>query len=112
MTKLPLEKACEFLRDLCDTVVIMMGKEGCLIGHGADKIRMPAFEMSKPVDSTGAGDLFISGFLHGLLRGDPLEKCAFYGTIAGSAIIKEIGAELSKQGWEEVKKKINDLGVS
>ncbi|AEV84570.1 sugar kinase [Actinoplanes sp. SE50] len=36
------------------------------------------------VDSNGAGDAFVSGFLFGHLAGEPLETCLRYGAIAGA----------------------------
>ena len=42
----------------------------------------PAFPVT-PVDTTGAGDLFASGFLHAYLEGYSLEQCARLGALAG-----------------------------
>ena len=44
------------------------------------------------VDTTGAGDLFASGFLFGFTNNYSIEKCGFLGNKAASEIIKYIGA--------------------
>ncbi|MEU8356529.1 PfkB family carbohydrate kinase [Nonomuraea sp. NPDC048882] len=45
----------------------------------------PAAPLPGPVaDSNGAGDAFVSGFLYGSLRGEPLERCVRLGAIAGA----------------------------
>ena len=43
------------------------------------------------VDATGAGDLFASGFIHGLSLGVPLERCAELGSIAAGEVITHMG---------------------
>ena len=47
------------------------------------------------VDLTGAGDLFASGFLHGLINGKDLQESLNKGTELSSKIIQIIGARLS-----------------
>jgi sugar/nucleoside kinase (ribokinase family) len=36
------------------------------------------------IDSNGAGDAFVSGFLHGRLSGRPIEECVRLGAVAGA----------------------------
>ena len=49
---------------------------------------------------TGAGDLFASGFLYGLLRDMGLRKSAQIGCLAGGAIVQTVGAEMSPANWQ------------
>ena len=42
-------------------------------------VQVPATGESNAVDTTGAGDLFASGFLYGLVMGLPLEECCKVG---------------------------------
>src|SRR5690606_31822953 len=56
----------------------------------------------EPIDTTGAGDLFASGFLHGYLAGNPLEECARWGTITGAAAVLEVGAEIPAHKWPAI----------
>jgi sugar/nucleoside kinase (ribokinase family) len=44
------------------------------------------------VDTTGAGDLYASGFLYGMTHGRPLEVCGRLGSLAAAEIISHIGA--------------------
>jgi sugar/nucleoside kinase (ribokinase family) len=44
------------------------------------------------VDSTGAGDLYAAGFLHGLTSGRDLATCGRLGSIAAAEIISHFGA--------------------
>jgi sugar/nucleoside kinase (ribokinase family) len=44
------------------------------------------------VDTTGAGDLYAAGFLHGLAGGADLERCARMGSLAAAEVISHVGA--------------------
>lgn len=96
----PLE-GCLKLQEMCPIAVVLRGKKGCLIGHQGKIIESPAFPV-RLVDSTGAGDLFASGFLYGYLQGHSLEICARLGNLLGSAIVEVTGAELPPEKWETV----------
>jgi sugar/nucleoside kinase (ribokinase family) len=43
------------------------------------------------IDTTGAGDLYASGFLHGLTAGASLEHCGELGSIAAAEVISHVG---------------------
>ena len=43
---------------------------------------------TKYIDCAGAGDLFASGFLAGVLAGRPLRMCAQLGCLAGAAVLQ------------------------
>ncbi|MDZ7839141.1 MAG: PfkB family carbohydrate kinase [Actinomycetota bacterium] len=51
---------------------------------------------SKLVDTTGAGDLYAAGFLHGYIKGYSLEACGNAGSIAASEVISHFGARPQK----------------
>lgn len=99
------ESACSELRTLCDTVVVMMGEKGCCAGNRTTQALFPAFPV-KPVDTTGAGDLFASGFLHGILTHKNLETCAKFGAITGGTVVQHVGAEIPSEVWADVQARI------
>jgi len=55
-----------------------------------------AAPVAKVVDTTGAGDLYASGFLFGLTHGKPLAECARLGGIAAAEVISHVGARPAK----------------
>ncbi|GAA1429102.1 sugar kinase [Streptomyces thermospinosisporus] len=66
-------------------VVATAGAEGAYLLADGRLSHVPAAEPPAPVvDSNGAGDAFAAAFLHGWLRGEPAERCARYGTVAGA----------------------------
>jgi sugar/nucleoside kinase (ribokinase family) len=58
-----------------------------------DAVRpVPAAAVDRVVDTTGAGDLYASGFLYGFTHGKPLAECARLGGVAAAEIISHVGA--------------------
>ncbi len=95
------EIGAQFLADRCEIGIVLMGPKGCWVKQGDLHLHCPAYPV-QPLDTTGAGDLFISGFLHGLMRGYPLEICAHYGAIAGRAVVQVMGPVIPHSAWEEI----------
>ena len=67
--------------------------------HGRGPRRRPA-----AVDTTGAGDLWASGFLFGLVEGYPLEKCGALGSACGYEVCQVVGASIPEDGWQRIRK--------
>lgn len=99
------KEGCGFLKSLCETVVVSMNVDGCWIGRKQELVHCKAYP-AKALDSTGAGDLFAAGFLHGYLTKQPLVKCAHYGALIGAEVVQVYGTELSEATWEKLRKEI------
>lgn len=102
LTGLFPEEACQSLGESCSIAVVTMGKGGCWVVNHQDRRWSPAMSVTA-VDTTGAGDLFASGFLHGFLCGHSLDACALFGTLTASNVVQTVGAELSQTAWQEIK---------
>jgi len=105
--KSPEEGAMD-IRDMAELVVIKMGGEGsfCISSEGMVRVGV---RPSKPIDTTGAGDLFASGFIYGHLKGLDPETCGKMGTILAGRIIELIGAKMDESDWETLRREINSL---
>ena len=95
------KEAAEFLSSFCAISVVTMGEKGCFVNQGSHQCQCPAYSVDV-VDTIGAGDLFISGFLHGFLTGQPVSTCACWGTLLASHIVRVLGAEIPADHWEEI----------
>lgn len=102
ITGLNAFEGCHKLQEMCSIAVVLMGKKGCLVGHQGQVFQSSAFP-AQVIDSTGAGDLFASGFLYGYLQGYPLSKCARMGNRLGAAIVEVQGAELPADRWKQIQ---------
>ena len=75
-----------------ELAAITMGADGAMVVSNGEVVSVPAYPVADVVDVTGAGDLFASGFLLGLSRGQPLEMALKAGCLAASEVISHIGA--------------------
>ena len=71
---------------------ITRSAQGALIVTRGETKAVPAFPVERVVDTTGAGDLFASGFLAGLVKNLDLADCARLGGLAAAEIISHLGA--------------------
>jgi sugar/nucleoside kinase (ribokinase family) len=102
-TGLNPEEALRSIASRCDIAIVKVGKCGAFIQQGNHKIHVPAIT-NKVIDTTGAGDYFAAGFLAGYAKGYDLEKCGKLGTLLASRVIGTIGAQLTDNDWEEIKR--------
>lgn len=76
-------------------VVETLSEEGCLVANKDGVQSFPTFIVpeSEIVDTTGAGDGFIAGFLSRYLEDpDDLAGCAKRGSLLATAVIRKLGA--------------------
>eukprot|EP00250_Pteridium_aquilinum_P008385 c17905_g1_i1 orf=209-1372(+) len=91
------EQGLAFLAKYCSWAVVMLGSKGCIACHKNEIVRISAIDAGDVVDTTGAGDLFASGFLFGMLNQLPLEDCCKIGCCAGAAVVRALGGEITKE---------------
>lgn len=101
ITGLAKEAGCLALHQICPTVVVTIGAEGCLVAHNQEVLHVQGFPACA-IDTTGAGDVFAGGFLYGYLRGYPLLTCARIGNFFGSSIVEVLGAQLTEEKWDKI----------
>jgi sugar/nucleoside kinase (ribokinase family) len=80
-------------RELAEIVIVTRGAKGSVILNGdiTEEILLPSGRI-KVVDTTGAGDLYASGFLYGYTQGFDLAECGRLATVAASEVIQHVGA--------------------
>ena len=87
------EKNAELLIEAgAGCAVIKCGEAGCLIRRKDVMYKIPAYPVSKVVDSTGAGDCFAAGFLWALSEGMSLKACGQFACGAASCAVEQMGA--------------------
>ncbi len=80
----------KILRD-CKLAVITRSNQGSVIVHGDETVMIEATKIREMVDTTGAGDLYAAGFLHGYTHGRSLKNCGDLGSLAAGLVIQQIG---------------------
>jgi len=87
-----LETAIAAVRPKVETLVVTRGEHGAIAARGDERAEVTAEPVEEVVDTTGAGDLFASGFLFGMTRGKGLEQSLRLGAIAAAEVIQHYGA--------------------
>jgi sugar/nucleoside kinase (ribokinase family) len=87
-----LSEALRAVRSLCDIATITRGSKGSVVVTKSELIEVPATPVERVIDTTGAGDLYASGFLHGFTTGRPLADCARFGSLCAAEVIGHFGA--------------------
>ncbi len=96
------EEALKEISGLCDVAVIKVGSEGSWIKRGDEVVKIGTDKVTLK-DTTGAGDLYASGFLYGFAADLNLEKCGLLGSHLAGKVIENIGARMNKSLFEEIR---------
>lgn len=102
------EKAVSMLAQSVDIAIVKTGAKGSWIQQGNIKYQIPARKVNC-IDTTGAGDLYASGFLYGLINNLPLNTSGEIGTLLAANVIQTIGARIEERNWSIVFKEIKQL---
>ena len=97
--------AVEQVRPHCEVAALTRSAAGSVIVAGPETIEIKADPVSRVVDTTGAGDLYAAGFLHGYTRKKPLDVCGRIASIAAAEIIQQLGARPQRKLSDVLKEK-------
>ena len=99
----PADIARVFLDAGAKCVGIKLGERGCYVhSQSGEGVLLPAYSVPV-VDTLGAGDAFLAGFLTGVLRGWNLEECARFGTAVGASCVQALGATTGIRTFEATR---------
>ena len=98
----PME-AVNLIAENCEVAVVKIGKEGSLIKRGEEVIKVGTDRVVVK-DTTGAGDLYASGFLYGYANDMDLSKCGLLGSLMAEKVIEIIGARMDIAKFSEIKR--------
>jgi sugar/nucleoside kinase (ribokinase family) len=86
------DRALAAVRGKCEIAVLTRSERGSFVVTAEKTESVPAVKVAKLVDTTGAGDLYASGFLFGLTHGRDLVTCGRLGSLAAAEVIGHYGA--------------------
>ena len=72
--------------------VLTRGELGSVIVYGKEYYEISPEKDAKVMDTTGAGDMYAAGFLHGYINKEDLATCGRMGNITATAVIAHFGA--------------------
>lgn len=73
------------------TVIVTLGMKGAVLSVEETLYNIPAYKSEKIVDPTGAGDVFMGGFLAEYIHGENSLWCACVGSAAASLVVEAVG---------------------
>ena len=79
-----------------------LGSQGCAALADGQFVRVPAFPVT-PVDTTGAGDSFNAGFLHGFLSGRGVPESLRFGAACGALSTLALGGTAAQATAEQAE---------
>ena len=94
-------------KSLCALTVITLGEKGSLIVNKNKTELIKPFLFGKAIDTTGAGDIFAGGFIHGLINNLSLNHCGQIGSICAGHIVTQIGSRSKINLKELISDNIN-----
>jgi len=89
----------------CKKVVLTDGTKGAYFSDNTQSLQMLPYPI-KPVDKTGAGDAFASGFLSAIFKDKTPSEAMQWGTANAGGVIQKIGAEEGLMSEKEIARVI------
>lgn len=86
------DQALQALRGKCELAALTRSEKGAVVLAGDEVHIVDAVPVDRVVDTTGAGDLYAAGFLHGYTAGRAPYDCGRLGAIAAAEVISHFGA--------------------
>jgi len=102
--KQPEEALTELSRP-CNISVVKIGKKGSLAQCNGSVIYEEAYDV-QPVDTTGAGDLYASGFLYGVATDADIRTSARVASLLSSYVIQALGAKIEEHHWKTIHEEV------
>lgn len=97
------------LAQMCPVACLKLGSRGAILKRGDEVATVKPVTVSSAIDTTGAGDLWASGFLYGYLSGLDLEKSGRIASILGAHAVSCIGTCFDSDKWDTIRETIKTL---
>jgi sugar/nucleoside kinase (ribokinase family) len=101
LTGLQPEEAVLAMGEMVPLAIVKTGSKGSLIYDRKSVTTVNAVP-SQCIDTTGAGDLYASGFLYGMILGEELSECGRFGSVLAGHVIRVIGAKIHDHHWNDI----------
>jgi sugar/nucleoside kinase (ribokinase family) len=102
------EEALSEIAGMCKIAIVKIGEHGSLIQSGERVIRIDAIS-AKSIDTTGAGDIYASGFLYALSENLDLEVAGKIGSLLAGNVVEVMGAKIPEETWTKLLPQIESL---
>jgi sugar/nucleoside kinase (ribokinase family) len=104
------EKALRKIAESVDLSIVKVGKEGSMIMQNGE-ITTVGVIAAKPIDTTGAGDYYASGFIYGYLNSLNHEQSGKIGALLAGKVIEEMGAQIEPEIWKKILEDVKTISA-
>lgn len=101
------EAALNKIAEEVEIAVVKIGSKGSMVKHNGQIYKAGVIKANS-IDTTGAGDLYASGFIYGMSKNLTFDQCATIGAIVAGNVIEVIGAKMDNKRWENIYSLINN----
>ena len=98
------DEAVALIAEDCKLAAVTRSEHGSVIVRGTETVTIEAASIRELIDTTGAGDLYAAGFLHGYTQGLDLKACGALGSLAAGLVIQQIGPRPRQNLRDEARK--------
>ena len=102
-TSEPSEIARRIHDEGCGVVGVKVGEKGSYVSGNGEEAFVPSYEVDV-VDTSGAGDCWVAGFLTGQLRGWTLAESAELGNAVAAHCVQAVGCTAGVRDFETVRR--------
>ena len=95
------QEALDLLAEKVEIAIVKLGEKGSLIKRGTESVFVPALKVNC-IDTTGAGDLYATGFLYGLIQNLSLTEAGEIGTLLAGNVIQQVGPKMDELKWNDL----------
>lgn len=90
-------------------VIIKLDSAGCLYWKNGESIIIPPLKNVNKIDSTGAGDAFMAGFIYGLYHECSVTDSIIYGNVTGGTCVEGVGCLTKYVNEKELLEKAKEI---
>ncbi len=102
------DEALDEIAAICDLAVVKLGAKGSMAKYKGEKFTASSIRVN-PLDTTGAGDLFASGFLWAFINKKSIHYALSAGAVLGGKVIEIMGPKMTDEMWGDAKKMIEAI---
>ena len=102
------KEALNHIATMTDIAIVKIGSKGSMAKQDNTVTTISPIK-AHAVDTTGAGDLYASGFLYGLANNLDFEKSGYLGSLLSGTVIEVVGAKFGEDKWKEIGEKLMTL---
>jgi sugar/nucleoside kinase (ribokinase family) len=100
------EEEIEAMKQKCGIVIVTRSKEGSTLFCKGKTFNIPFFKAERMVDETGAGDVFMAGFIKEYLESKDAEKAALFASATASFAVEDFGVN-GIGSLKEIERRVN-----